>query len=133
MLTREPEVAMQQLTLLVLDGTFAICKLGSDAPVPPWATAGQFLSITRTADELSIVCRQDSVPEGIPCERGWRCLRVAGTIPFSVVGLLASVVLPLAEAGISVFAISTFDTDYLLVKEKDLAASREALRRYLRT
>jgi len=115
-------------TLLVLAGTFAICKLEPAAPIPPWATADELFSITRAADELSIICRQDAVPEGILCERGWRCWRVAGTIPFAVVGVLASLTAPLAEAGISVFAISTFDTDYLLVKEKDRAAAVEALR-----
>jgi hypothetical protein len=106
-----------------------VCRLVNDALIPPWATASHFSSITRTADELSVVCRQDDVPDGIQCERGWRCLRVAGTIPFSVIGVLASLTAPLGEAGVSVFAVSTFDTDYLLVKEKDLAAALDALRR----
>jgi hypothetical protein len=112
-------VATQELTLFVMDGTFAICRLGSSSPIPAWAIAGPLFSITRTADELSILCDQETVPEGITCERGWRCLRVAGTMPLSVVGVLASLTTPLAEAGISVFAVSTFDTDYLLVKEAD--------------
>jgi hypothetical protein len=120
-------VAFHQLNLIVVDGILAICRLGSDSPIPSWATAGDFFSISRTADELSIVCRQDAVPDGVLCERGWRCLRVAGTIPFSLVGVLASLMVPLAEAGISVFANSTFDTDYLLVKEKDLTAALDAL------
>jgi GNAT superfamily N-acetyltransferase len=115
--------------LILLSDTFAICKLGSGAPIPPWATAGNLFSITRTAEELSVVCRQDAVPDGINCERGWRCLRVAGTIPFSVVGVLASLTAPLADAGISVFALSTFDTDYLLVKAKDLERAVDVLRR----
>jgi len=122
-------MAFQQLTLIVVDGVFAVCRLEPGAPIPIWSTADDFFSITRTADELSVVCRQDAVPDGINCERGWRCLRVAGTIPFSVVGVLASLTAPLAEAGISVFAISTFDTDYLLVKENDLAAALAAFRR----
>jgi hypothetical protein len=120
-------MAFHQLTLLVVDEAFAICRLGNDASIPPWATAGQFFSITRTAEELSVVCRQDAVPEGILCEPGWRCLRLAGTIPFSVIGILASLTAPLAEAGMSVFAISTFDTDYLLVKEKDFEKAVMAL------
>lgn len=119
-----------RLTLLVMDGTFGICRLGGDIPIPLWATAGHFFSITRTDDELSIVCRQDAVPEGVQCERNWRCLRVAGIIPFTVIGVLASLTAPLAESGIGVFAISTFDTDYLLVKQKDLAATLDALRRH---
>ncbi len=122
-------MAFQQLTLIVLDGNFAVCRLEPGAPIPPWATAGDLFSITRTADELSVVCHQDAVPEGIPCERGWRCIRVAGTIPFSVVGVLASLTAPLAEAGISVFAISTFDTDYLLVKAEDIETAIDILRR----
>jgi putative acetyltransferase len=127
--TVERNMLTRQLTLIVVDGTFAVCKLEPTAPMPPWATAGDLFSITRTADELSVVCRQDPVPEGIPCERGWRCLRVAGTIPFSVVGVLAWLTAPLAEAGISVFAISTFDTDYLLVKAEDLERTVDVLRR----
>jgi hypothetical protein len=122
-------VSFYHLNLSVVDGIFAVCKLSADATIPAWATAGHFFSITRTADELSVVCRQGAVPDGIKCERGWRCLRVAGTIPFSVVGVLASLTAPLAEAGISVFAISTFDTDYLLVKAKDLERAVDVLRR----
>ena len=123
-------MTFQQLTLVVVDGVFAVCRLEPGAPIPIWSTADDFFSITRTADELSVVCRQDAVPDGINCERGWRCLRVAGTIPFSVVGVLASLTAPLAEAGISVFAISTFDTDYLLVKESDLEKAVSALRQH---
>jgi hypothetical protein len=114
---------------MVLDGTFAVCRLAGDAPLPPWATAGHFVSLTRTPEELSLVCAQDAVPEGIVCERGWRCLRVAGAVPFSAVGVLASLTAPLAEARISVFAVSTFDTDYLLVRERDLERALDALRR----
>jgi hypothetical protein len=126
----EPNVAVQQLTLLGVDDTFAVCKLAGDSPIPPWATASDFFSITRTADELSVVCRQDAVPEGIICERGWRTLRVAGAMPFAVVGVLAALTAPLAEAGIGVFAISTFDTDYLLVKGDELQRAVDVLRQY---
>src|SRR5205085_13631 len=101
----------QQLTLLVLEDTFTVCRLGRDTPIPPWATSGGFFSISRTPEELSVVCHQDAVPEGILSERDWRCLRVAGTIPFSVVGVLAALTTALAQAGVSVFAVSTFDTD----------------------
>src|SRR5260221_6180463 len=107
------------LTLILLDEQFAICRLEPSAPLPAWAIELSFFSITRTSDELSVVCRQDAVPEGVQCERDWRCWRVAGTMPFSLVGILSALSSPLAEGGISVFAISTFDTDYLLVKELD--------------
>jgi putative acetyltransferase len=116
------------LNLLLVPGTLAVCRLDGGALVPSWAAGSDFCSITRTADELSIVCRQDRVPQSILCERGWRCLRVAGTVPFSTVGVLASLTGPLARAGISVFALSTFDTDYLLVREKDLEAVVDVLR-----
>jgi putative acetyltransferase len=119
----------RQWTLTLLKDSFAVCKLEDNASIPPWATTGNFFSITRTADELSVICRQEVVPDGIPCEHGWRCLRVAGTIPFSVVGVLASLTAPLAEVGISVFAVSTHDTDYLLVKEQDLTAAVGVLQR----
>jgi hypothetical protein len=120
---------MPQLELILARETFTVCRLERDAPTPGWATAGGFFSITRTADELSLVCGQDAVPASVRCERGWRCLRVAGTIPFSAVGVLVKLIAPLADAGISVFALSTFDTDYLLVKEQDLEAAIDALRR----
>jgi hypothetical protein len=114
--------------LTLLPGTFAVCRLEAGAAVPTWAAAGMFFSITRTADEQSIACDQAVVPDGVRCEREWRCLKLAGPIPFTAVGVLASLVKPLADAGISVFAISTFDTDYLLVKEMDLAKAAAALR-----
>lgn len=118
----------RQLTLVVLTDLYAVCRLEKDVPVPAWTSSGEFFSVTRTADELSIVCPENLVPDGVRCERGWQCLRVAGTIDFSLVGVVAALVTPLAEAGISVFVISTFDTDYLLVKKTDLARATAALR-----
>jgi hypothetical protein len=116
-------------TLIVLPDTFAVCRLSPAASIPPWATEGDLFSITRTSQELSIVCRQIVVPEAIQCERGWRCLQLAGPIPFSVVGVVAGLTAPLAEAGIGVFVLSTYDTDYLLVKQKDWTAALDVLRR----
>ena len=106
-------------TLGVLAGTFAVCRLPPDAGVPAWAGVSPFLSVTRTGEELSVVSPGAAVPAGVRCERGWRCLRVSGTLDFNQVGVLASLLVPLAGAGVSVFAVSTFDTDYLLVKEAD--------------
>jgi hypothetical protein len=114
-------------TLIVQEEKLAVSRLQPDADFPAWAL-GDFVSITRTPEELSVVCRQDAVPEGVPCERGWCCLRVAGTLPFASVGILASLTAPLAHAGVSVFAISTYDTDYLLVKAEDLVKTCDALR-----
>jgi hypothetical protein len=122
-------MADQKLTLALLPGTYAVCRLDPNQAVPDWASGGPFLSLTRTAEELSLICQEDVVPEGIRREPGWQCLRVVGTLDFSLVGVLASLLMPLAEAGVSVFTLSTFDTDYVLVKEKDLDRTVEALLR----
>ena len=115
------------LTLTLCEGEFAICRLDASARPPEWAQGGKIWSITRTADELSIVCSQKSVPEGVRSEGGWRCLKLEGPLDFSLTGILVSLAAPLAEAGISIFAISTFDTDYLLVNRDDLERSVDAL------
>ncbi len=122
------DLPARPLLLLVVEGSFAICKMPSGSPIPQWATQGDFFSITRTAEELSIVCGEDQVPKGINCEKDWRCLRVAGAMAFTVVGVLASMTAPLASAEISLFAISTFDTDYLLVKAADFDRALTVLR-----
>jgi hypothetical protein len=131
--TPAPETAVPsdkpRLALLEVSGTFAVCKLPPDAAVPAWATAGDVFSVTRTADELSVVCRQVWVPSGTRAEVGWRCLRVAGAMPFTLVGVLAALTTPVASAGVGVFAVSTFDTDYLFVKEAEFPAAVAALRR----
>ncbi len=114
-------------TLEVLPSMFAICRLDTDAEIPNWAT-GEVMSITRTPDELSIVCSQDRVPENTQSETGWRCLRVVGKLGFSMVGVIASLAGTLAAAKISVFVISTHDTDYVFVKNADIDAAVSSLR-----
>ena len=111
---------MSNLALSVLPDALAICRLSSDVPKPDWALAGDFFSITRTADELSIVCPQSNVPPEIQCDRDWRCLKVEGPLDLSLIGILASLTVPLARMGICIFVVSTYDTDYVLVKEKRL-------------
>lgn len=118
----------RRLELLLLDDLLAVCKLDPAVDLPSWATSGDFSSITRTHDEISVVCPEEAVPADVRAEKGWRCFRVAGAMDFSVVGVLASMTAPLAEAKIGIFAISTFDTDYLLVKEDDLVRTIEVLR-----
>ena len=108
------------LTLSLLPDNYSICRLAPEADIPPWALAGDFFSITRTEEELSLVCSQQVVPDGVQCEKGYRCIMVLGPLDFSLTGILASLTASLAEAGISVFAISTFHTDYLLVKADNL-------------
>jgi hypothetical protein len=104
----------------VLTEWLAVCRLGSDAPFPALALEGGFFGVVRTRDELSIVCSEDRVPDDALAERGFAALRLEGPFPFSMTGVLASFLQPLAGAQIPIFAISTFDTDYILVRREDL-------------
>ncbi len=109
------------MNLTVLAETVAVCRLAPSEPVPDWAwKAPGFVSVTRTSEEWSVVCTEEMVPEGTVCEPGWSILKVAGPLDFSLTGILASLAGPLADAGISVFALATYDTDYLLVKSARL-------------
>ena len=120
--------AQHQLTLHLLPQKFSVCWLPSDASIPQWAQRGTVFSITRTADELSVVCETKYVPSSVKSEKGFRCFKLVGPFPFSMTGVLASVLQPPAEARISIFAISTYDTDYLMVKERSLAKAIKVLR-----
>jgi hypothetical protein len=113
--------------LTVVAGTFTVCRLGPDEAVPAGMAESRLVSITRTPHELSIVCPAELAPPGARCEGAWKCLEVQGPLPFSATGILASLAVPLAAAGVSIFAISTFDTDYLLVQEAQLARAVAAL------
>ena len=108
------------LTFTLLPEAFAVCRLDPAAHVPPWAAAGPFSSITRTADELSVVCPEPAVPDGVQAASGWRCLKLEGPFDFSVSGLVASFSTALARAGISLMVVCTYDTDYLMVRRADL-------------
>jgi hypothetical protein len=105
-----------------------LVRLEPNEALPAWAVSGEFFSVSRTADELSIVCAESQVPAGPLAERGWRALRVVGKLDFGLTGILASLAVPLAKAGVSIFALSTFDTDYVLVKGASLGAAASALR-----
>lgn len=110
-----------KLTLSVLPEKLAICLLGQNGLIPSWAVENNdFYSITKTADELSVVCPQDSLPAGVMAERDWRAFKLETVLDMSVVGIVASLADPLAEAGISIFYISTYKTNYLLVEEANL-------------
>ena len=120
--------APEVLDLDVLEPVLWICRLPPEAPMPGWSEApGAFFSVTRTAEELSIVCPARALPAGIQAQGPFRALKVMGPLPFEWVGILAALSSCLAKVGLSIFAISTFDTDYLLVKEEDLPAAKEAL------
>ena len=111
-----------------MPGTWAVVRLDAADAVPRWALdATSFVSITRTSDELSIVCPESAAPQDVRSARGWGILRLHGPFPFAQVGVMASFAAPLAAAGVSIFGISTFDTDYILVKRTQLPAACEAL------
>ena len=116
-------------SLTLLPESIAICRLEAEDPLPMWATASTWWSITRTADELSVVCAEALVPAGVSASRGWRALRFAGPLPLDQTGILASVTGPLAAARVSVFAIATFDTDYVLIPAAQRAAAIGVLER----
>ncbi len=118
----------RRFELTVLPGFLAIVRLAANEPLPSWATAGDFFSVTRTSDELSVVCLANQVPPGLAAETVWRALKVHGPFALSEIGVLAALAAALAHAKVSLFAISTFDTDYLLVSEKKLDAAIAALR-----
>ena len=114
--------------LSVLGERLAVCRLDLPAEIPAWATGAPFFSVTRTSDELSIVCPEEHVPPGITCERGWRALRFDGPFEFGLVGVLASVAAPLAQSEVSILAIATYDSDYVLVEESQLLLATQVLR-----
>ncbi|MBV9258759.1 MAG: ACT domain-containing protein [Ktedonobacteraceae bacterium] len=120
---------MQKLTLSLLPHQYAVCRLDPNGHIPSWTLIGDdFVSLTRTSSELSVVCIQENVPlEGTQAERGWCCLKVNGPFDFSVAGIHASLAIPLADADISALSIATYDTDHLLIKEQDLERTIETL------
>lgn len=118
---------MIKLKFRRLAGEFAVCRFAPNAPIPEGVHSGPFLSITRTAEELSIVCLAESVPGDVQAERSWACLKLEGPFPFQLTGILASFIGPLAEHKIPIFAISTFNTDYVLLKEEVVGAALAVL------
>ena len=105
-----------------MEGIYAVCKLPAKAPIPEWAQTGEFVSITRTVDELSIVCRQSNVPSDVPggdlhSDGSWTCFKLVGPFAFSEIGIMASFLAPLSGNSVPIFSLSTFDTDYVLIKE----------------
>jgi uncharacterized protein len=116
--------------LEVLGDRLAVCRTDKDKPLPTWAkaAAGEFISVTRTRDELSIILSDQRAPARARCERDWRLLRVKGPLDFTQVGIIAGLSGTLAKAGVSIFALSTYDTDYIMVKQADLDRALSALR-----
>ncbi len=108
------------LRLILLQDQFAICQLDASSAIPEWALEQEWFSITRTPDELSILCAQQYVPRQVKSETEWRALQVRGSFAFTEIGVMDSLTDPLAQAGISLLAISTFDTDYIFVQGEHL-------------
>ncbi len=115
------------LELIVLPERLAICRLPAGCPLPAWFVGGTLSSVTSSADETSIVCAANIVPPDITVESGWRAIKVVGPLDFGLTGILCSIAQPLAEAEVSIFALSTYDTDYVLVKESALTTAIAAL------
>ncbi len=119
---------MRVLDLDLTPDAYAICRWKAHEPVPDWVSGGAFLSVTRTPTELSAVCAAESVPAGTVCESPWRMFAVRGPLDFALTGVMASLASPLADAAVSMFAVSTYDTDYVLVRAGDLERALAALR-----
>lgn len=118
----------RRLTLDFVPGSYAICRWAPGEPLPHWVMEGEFFSVTRTPAELSAVCDVAVVPPGVKAEGPWSMLAVRGPLDFNITGVLAGLATPLATAGISLFAMSTYDTDYVLVRNADLDGAVRALR-----
>ncbi|GFP75321.1 ACT domain-containing protein [Clostridium fungisolvens] len=115
------------LTMRLLRDKYGVCRLDKNEIIPSWAQNGEFFSITKTADELSIVCDEDNIPDNIKCEKDWNILKIEGPLDFSLIGILSSISSILADKGISIFAVSTYDTDYILIKNKDIDKAVKSL------
>jgi uncharacterized protein len=116
------------LRLSVLEHRLAVCRLEPRAEIPTWASGASFFCVTRTAGELSVICPEERIPAGTPCERGWRALELEGPLEFGLTGVLASLAVPLAESEVGILAIATYETDYVLVQEWQLDLAAQTLR-----
>lgn len=116
------------MELVTLPELLAVCQLPADAALPVWARQSDLLAAIRDTDELTIVCAQRFIPPGVQAERGLRALKVSGPLDFSLIGVLARLATSLAQAGVSIFALSTYSTDYILVKDEALEQAIHALR-----
>jgi len=121
------DVKIRRLNLTSLEGEYAICQMDPQAGIPEWASMGGVFSITRTPDELSIICRREQIPEDAPCRPGWRALKIEGPFEFEEIGVLASLTAPLAVAQISLLTISTFDTDYIFIQTENFDLALQVL------
>ena len=115
------------VTIISYDGLFAICRLAPGDELPAWSTESDFLSVTRNPDEVSIVCSQHLIPQDVHCSRDWRMMRIKGVLDLRMTGVLSGLLLALSAEDVSVFVLSTFDTDYFMVPERMLKQAFEIL------
>jgi hypothetical protein len=115
------------MNITALEGLYAVCRLDPGGAIPEWALASEFLSITRSREELSLVCRQEKVVSSVRCSRDWRVMGLEGPLDLQMKGVLSGLLGHLARESISVFVVSTYDTDYLLVKNFDYKRAVEVL------
>jgi len=120
-------MTIHPLTLFLLPETFAICHFVPGTPLPNWVQTNAFFSLTSTSEEVSLVCLLESLPSDVDADRDWRCFKLLGPIPFSLTGILNAITAPLAQANLGIFTISTYDTDYVLVKQEVLPQALSAL------
>jgi len=121
------DIVNKRLNLKLLKDKYSVCRLNKDDEIPKWIFNEEFFSITKTEDELSIVCLQDKIKEDIKCERDWKILKIEGPLDFSLIGILSKISTLMANNNISIFAISTYDTDYILIKEESIDKAIEIL------
>lgn len=121
----------KKFTLFLLPVKLGICHFDKNKPIPSWATENSdFFSLTKTPNELSVLCPQDKIPGGILVEKNWRVFQVKGPLGFSLAGIVASLSKPLAEAGISILYISTYETEHIFVQEKDLQKAKKVFKNF---
>jgi uncharacterized protein len=118
----------RRLSFCRIAGDFAICRLAPDQPIPKWALTGAFASVTRSSEEVSIVCAAENVAEGTMAEKGWVCFKLEGPFAFSETGVLASFIDPLAKRQVPVFAVSSYDTEYVFVQQECAGTALGALK-----
>jgi uncharacterized protein len=127
--TNEDSFTMRKLVLHMLGETFTINKLPQFAEIPSILSQGEMCFIFRTDEELSIICPDYMAPNNVQQELGWRCFKVEGAMKLQDVGVLAAISQPLAEANIPMFAVSTFNTDYVFVMDENLVNAVQALQK----
>lgn len=120
-------MTIHPLMLFLLPETFAVCQFAPGTPLPDWVQTNSLFSLTNTSEEVSLVCLVESLPPDVDADRDWRCFKLQGPIPFSLTGILNAITMPLAQANLGIFAIFTYDTDYVLVKQEVLPQALSAL------